>query len=586
MAKYLNNRSAGSKKRTGSTAQKRGAREDEELTGSYRSVAGKYAKKSEKKHKGVIVCCIAAALLVCVAVGVVWFLLGRDSAPARVPGGVVAAGVNIGGMTQQEAADALRSATQDTYAQQNMVIQVMDTTVELTAAQTGASLDADAAAAAACALTGGDMQVMDILPYLSLNTEAIRAETDSLSAQYTADFVQSAWRIEGEKPDKPTDEASQTLIVTVGAAGYGLDAQKLYTLVLEAYNANTFLVTADCAEQTPDPIDLDGIFAQNCVSAVDASYDAVSNTITQAADGYGFDLQQAHDALDAAQGGAELRFDLKRIEPAVKTDDLFPDELAAYESPYDESNANRSTNLRLACEAIDGKVLLPGEEFSYNATLGERTEEKGYKPAGAYVDGQTVDQVGGGICQVASTLYYCTLVADLEILERECHMFMPSYVPPGMDATINWGTLDFSFRNNYNMPIRISAQASGGNIRIRLTGTDAKNYYVTMKYETLAVDPYQTVYKDFSPDNPDGYRDGETVITPYTGYYIETFMCKYDKQTGELLSREHEAYSEYDRRDEVICRIVSGGTQPTQPEQETDPPEILIGGGNSEAGGD
>ncbi len=580
MAKYL-------QKGTKRPAKQRANREDEELTRSYRSVAGKYAKKGEKKNKGIVVFCIAAAVLVCVVGGMIWFLLSRSTAqaPARVPDGVIAAGVDIGGMTQGEAASALKQATQDTYTKNTMVVKVLDTTLELTSAETGANLDADAAAVAACALSGADTQEMDILPYLSLNTDAIHAAVNQLASKYSADFVQSAWRIDGKAPEKPTDTATQTLIVTPGVAGYGLDAQKLYTQILAAYNANVFSVTAECGEQSPDPIDLTEIFEKNCKSAVDASFDPVANKIIESADGYGFDLEQAQEALSNAKPGDELRFELKHIEPKVKTDDLFPDELASYDSPYSTYDTDRCTNLRLACEAIDRKILLPGERFSYNDTLGERTAEKGYKPAGAYVNGETVDQVGGGICQVASTLYYCTLIADFEIVDRECHMFMPTYVPAGMDATINWGTLDFAFRNNFDKPIRISAKADGGYIRIRLYGTDSKDYYVKMEYETLETTDYETVYRDCQPDNPDGYRDGDVITTPYTGYYIETFKCKYDKLTDELLSREHEAYSEYDSRDKVICRIVSGETDPTVP-PETDPPEILIGGGTSEDGGD
>ena len=111
---------------------------------------------------------------------------------------------------------------------------------------------------------------------------------------------------------------------------------------------------------------------------------------------------------------------------------------------------------------------------------------------------------------------------------------------------------------------------------VRLVGTDTKDYYVKMTYEILDTDPYETVEKEFEADNEDGYIDGQTVITGYTGYKIRTYRCKYSKETNELISREVEATSVYSRRDEVICKIKVDPSQPTEPTEaptEETPPE-------------
>lgn len=99
-------------------------------------------------------------------------------------------------------------------------------------------------------------------------------------------------------------------------------------------------------------------------------------------------------------------------------------------------------------QAIDGLVIAPGEQFSYNDALGERTAERGYKAAGAYSNGQVVQEIGGGICQVSSSLYYAALLANLQIDVRVCHYFPVAYLPPGLDATVSWGGPEFKFTNN------------------------------------------------------------------------------------------------------------------------------------------
>ena len=115
-------------------------------------------------------------------------------------------------------------------------------------------------------------------------------------------------------------------------------------------------------------------------------------------------------------------------------------------------------------------ILLPGETFSYNDVLGERTADKGYQPAGAYSDGEVVEQLGGGICQVSSTLFAAVLHTDLEIITRANHSMPVSYLPMGMDATVSWGGPEFKFKNNFAYPIKISASYSGGTITFKILG--------------------------------------------------------------------------------------------------------------------
>ena len=152
--------------------------------------------------------------------------------------------------------------------------------------------------------------------------------------------------------------------------------------------------------------------------------------------------------------------------------------------------------MKLAAEKINGVILQPGQTFSYNDVLGQRTKANGFKEAGAYSGGQVVQEVGGGICQVSSTLYYCAMVSNLKINTRTCHYFPVAYIEPGMDATVSWGGPEFKFTNSREYPIEIKAYVEKNSITVEIWGTDVDGSYVKMSYtaEGLRATTYRTVY--------------------------------------------------------------------------------------------
>ena len=262
--------------------------------------------------------------------------------------------------------------------------------------------------------------------------------------------------------------------------------------------------------------------------------------------------------LDRAGEGQTIQVDFQILYPkqwkALLEKDLFRDVLAEKKTAHTD-NADRTRNLELACAAIDGYLIKPGATFSFNDVVGERTAEKGYREATVYYAGASVPGLGGGVCQVSSTLYYGALYADLEIVDRHLHQFAVDYVPLGMDATVQWGYLDFQFRNNTDYPIRIAASVHDGYVDIALIGTDTKDYYVEMDYVVLEEIPWQTVEKVITDGS---YQSGQVITTPYTGYVVETYRYKYDKETDQLISKEYVAASDYDKRDREIA-VTQGG---------------------------
>lgn len=180
-----------------------------------------------------------------------------------------------------------------------------------------------------------------------------------------------------------------------------------------------------------------------------------------------------------------LKVTYPEITVASLGDKAFTDKLATYTTTYDASNVNRNNNLVLAAEKLNGTIVNPGEEFSYNKTIGERTISAGFKEAKAYANGDVVLDVGGGICQLSSTLYNAALLSNMEITERHNHYFQTAYVPAGRDATVSWGTVDFKFKNNRKYPIKIESTSGDGVVTVNLLGVKQDDDYTVLVDSTV-----------------------------------------------------------------------------------------------------
>lgn len=542
-----------------------------------------------RKKLLIAICAAALLLLIAIIIGLVLFF-GSNADDGLILNNVTIAGVNVGGMTPEEAEKAVHRATDLTYTNESMIVHLPDTTLELSPADTGVKLDVSAAVEAAYNYgrsgtreenkkAQADAQIsthiIALLPYLNLDTDYIRQVLNDYGADFNSSYAASSFTLEGEMPEldgEKFDENApcQTLILNPGTPGRNLNLDKVYNDILDAYSLNVFVVEAEMSapEETPEALDLDAIYEALHLDPVDATMDMETFEVTMETYGYTFDLEEAKKLLEDTVYGETLSIPMEYVVPDVLSTDLdgkiFGDELAYYETKHTD-DSNRNHNLKLACEAINGYVLDPGETFDYNEVLGERTEKAGYKPAGALNAGTSITEVGGGICQVSSTLYYCTLLADLEIVDRRSHSLVSTYIPMGMDATVSWGGPEFRFKNNTDYPIRIDAEVSGGYVKIALMGTDEKDYYVEMEYKIVEVLEPQTeekVYKT-TDDIPDGYYDGKVIQNGITGYTVYTYKCKYDKETDELISKDYEATSNYVRKNKIVVVI-------EEPEEDSD----------------
>jgi vancomycin resistance protein YoaR len=213
--------------------------------------------------------------------------------------------------------------------------------------------------------------------------------------------------------------------------------------------------------------------------------------------------------------------------------------------------AARINNVKLSAATINGYVMNSGDVFSYNEAVGQRTAARGYEAAPAYIRGETVDEIGGGICQTSSTLYLACLLGDLEITERYAHRYVPAYIPWGMDATVSWGGPDYKFTNNTDYPIKIVTEYSKNYLTVRILGTNVDGRYAKMTNEELSSTPWVTVYEEdptLAPGTPETVK-----TTPYTGYKVKTYHTIYDKD-GNVIDSHYEATSDYKVRNKVIVR--------------------------------
>lgn len=185
------------------------------------------------------------------------------------------------------------------------------------------------------------------------------------------------------------------------------------------------------------------------------------------------DMDAAAERLtEAILAGTDLQLPLvggtKRVPD--KELDKVKTVIGQYTTHFDAGNENRSSNIKLAAQYLSGRVLMPGEQFDFNGMLGQRTTSRGFKEAGVYVSGRHDRDVGGGICQVSTTLYNSVLQAGLKVVDRSAHSLPVAYVPLGQDATVSFPEPDFKFVNTLDVPVGIIAEYSPGQLTFRLLG--------------------------------------------------------------------------------------------------------------------
>ncbi len=396
--------------------------------------------------------------------------------------------------------------------------------------------------------------------YLSFDRKALQQLAEEAEKQHAQPFLESFAAL---KSIKTGEDEVHVLEVNIGRRGIDITAEDIYRSLMDAYVAGDLQPTLNYQTREPQPLDASAIREMYSIDPVDAQLDMTTFQITPDVPGFGFSLEELKELLDQAEPGKGYQLTLKTLIAAQTAEDLeaslFKDVLADAKTDHVYID-DRTVNLMKACAAIDGTVLMPGEVFSFNQTVGQRTAEKGYREATAYVNGASVPEIGGGVCQVASTIYWAVLQADLRTVERRCHTYLVEYVPRGMDAAIYWGSIDYKFENTSPTPIKIEASVHDGVVEIALLGQEWKNYTVELHYETLQEIPWEEKEQIVTDGS---YKNGATIVKPYTGYRISTSKTLKDLE-GNVIETVHIANSTYQKRDKVIAVVPPPKPTPTE----------------------
>lgn len=292
-------------------------------------------------------------------------------------------------------------------------------------------------------------------------------------------------------------------------------------------------------------------------------FDAASGKFVFAGEENGFAIDQDKLAADISQALKDKKFDAKIT--ATGSDVAPKISAASAKEKYKTissfttnttANQNRNTNVRLAAEAINGTVIKPGQEFSFNGTVGQRTEAKGYKGAAAYNNGEVVQEIGGGVCQVSTTLYNAVFKAGLKISSRRSHTFEPSYVTPGRDATVSWDQPDFKFINNSSTAIGLRASYADQKVTVSVYGIPILEDGITWDLDSKKVEDLGTPNPTYEEDQTLQPGAEVTKSKGSAGSRWETYKIVY--KNGKEISRELDHKTTYKGHTPVVRRNSTG----------------------------
>ena len=375
-------------------------------------------------------------------------------------------------------------------------------------------------------------------------------------------------KIPGQVKQPSYNIEEKTLFVYPGEEGLVLDNEKVKKKIIERFEGKTEenVIEIPVSKVEPNKIDIEQIYNEVKKDPVDASYNKETKEVTIEENGIDFDISLDEAKKIFLENKSEYKIPLKIIKPKITLNDLdlpiFDNTISTYSTTYNAGLTGRTKNLKLAASKINGLILKPGETFSYNRVVGKRTIAAGYQNAAIFSGGKVVDDVGGGICQISSTLYGAVLNANLQVIERTNHGMQTSYSKPGIDATVYYGSLDFKFKNNRNVPIKLYASVSGGKVVVSIKGENPEGEKANITTEILRVIPRKLIVKE----DPN-MEIGKEVVQQGGADGKEVRTYKQIVKNGSSKGRTIVSTDIYNPSD----RIVVKGTKKPEPKPEPKP---------------
>lgn len=513
-------------------------------------------KKIDKK----VIFTILILLLFLLFISVIFSLINMGN--NKIINRVYIGDIDVSNLSQEEAKEKIETWYKET-ALSNIELNYNELSENITIEQFDASVNIDELIKKACKIGKSGNIIKDnyeiLFTLLFKNKIELNIQLDDEKLDKKIEEINGKLPDALQKSNYYIEE--DNLIIKKGKKGIQINSEELKKQLNEVIKKEeNRKIIIPVNEITPEEIDIEKIYSEIKKSAQNAYISQEPLEVHSHVNGVDFaiSLEEAKNILEEQK--EEYIIPLKITIPEITLNDLgkeaFPQILGTFSTTYNTSNQNRITNLKLASEKIDGTIILPGETFSYNKVVGERTIAKGYKEAAVYAGGKVVDGIGGGICQLSSTLYNSVLYANLEITSRSNHRFLTSYVTAGRDATVSWGTIDFCFKNTRSYPIKITSEVKNGVVTTSIYGIkEEKEYEVVIESKVTEVIPYNTKYVKDST-----LKEDEEEIVQYGANGAKSETYKIVKYNGIVVSREQISSDIYS----PLERIVKRGKSKTQ----------------------
>lgn len=551
-------------------------KEDNDKTVEEDSMKFKKAEPSKKQKSNKVIPIVVSLFIVLFVMifSVVFALFNMNN--EKILKGISILGIDISDLTVEEAKTKVNNAIEERFKDENnnLILKIGENETSVTANTFNAKFDIDNAVIEADNIgRNGNILTNNysilftklfkkkIKPRLYLDDSLLSDTIKDINSKMKDAIVDNSYYIE-----------KNNLIIVKGKAGYIIKTEELKEKIYEQISnihTNYQIIEIPVEYKEPEPINLQKIHEEIYKEPQDAYVQKNPTVVHPEVNGIDFKIsvEEAEELLK--EDKEEYTIPLKITKPKKTINNLgeeaFPDLLATFSTRFDGSNYNRNTNIKLAAKKVNGTVILPGEKFSFNTIVGSRTIEAGFKEGTAYVGGKVVPDVGGGVCQVSSTIYNTALLANMQIVERSNHMFTTGYVAASRDATVYYGSLDFVFKNSRKYPIKMVASANGGVCKVSIYGIkEEKEYEVIIQSKITSYINPTTIYKE-DPTLEEGKEIVEQ--TAITGCRSEGY--KILKLNGKIVSQTLLSKDTYKSRNKIVRRgTKKTTTTPTKPANE------------------
>lgn len=463
-----------------------------EETQKRRSVEKKQEDNITKSSKKILIICILIFLVIAVIVGFGIF----NKLNTNVYRNVYLKDKDMSNMSKEEVQSYIQSLQEQVVVKNLEIIQEDKKITDITTQEIDFKIDEN-------------KTLKNIMDY-GRNGNILTNNIDVLKAIFTKQTAEIEYVYSEEKLEKIVediraniqnkvvddsftfDEKKYTVTIKRGTTGNGIDIAEVKQELINALKNNDSKYELHLTKEQPKEIDVDVIYAKVKREPKDAYIDETKKPIkfVNHIVGIDFDKQELRDVLEKEENkkeGATITFKVKTTDPKVKLSDikwnLYEDKISSTTTYFATSDKNRSNNLKLGLSILNGTIVMPGETFSFNNTMGDcGLSSRGFKAAATFKGGKVVPEVGGGICQVTSTLYNSVLKANLKIVKRSNHSLPVGYVKPSLDATVYYPYVDFKFKNTRNYPIKIvTSYNSSGKMSVTIMGTfEEVEYDITL----------------------------------------------------------------------------------------------------------